>query len=116
MAAAPAIVARDLAKRYRIGELQASYGTLRESLVRAVRHVGRGEHRAAGHPEVWALDDVSFELAEGEVLGVIGGNGAGKSTLLRILTRITEPTRGAAEHRAAASAACSRSAPVSTPS
>ena len=42
MAAAPAIVARDLAKRYRIGELQASYGTLRESLVRAVRHVGRG--------------------------------------------------------------------------
>ena len=47
---------------------------------------------------------------------MIGRNGAGKSTLLKILSRITEPTTGRVEHRAAASARCSRSAPASTPS
>jgi lipopolysaccharide transport system ATP-binding protein len=93
-----AIAARDLSKRYRIGQLQSSYGTLRDSLTRVARQVARGPHRHR-HEEIWALRDVSFEVPEGQVLGVIGRNGAGKSTLLKILTRITTPTKGRAEIR-----------------
>jgi len=90
-----AIEARELSKRYRIGQMQAAYGTLRDSTAHlAARLAGRAG--ADEKQEIWALRDVSFNVDEGEVLGVIGRNGAGKSTLLKVLTRITTPTKGRA--------------------
>ncbi|HYI74494.1 MAG TPA: ABC transporter ATP-binding protein [Gaiellaceae bacterium] len=93
-----AIEAEGLSKRYRLGEFQAAYGTLRESMVHAMRRLTGKEHQR-DVKELWALDDVSFSVEEGEVLGVIGRNGAGKSTLLKVLTRITTPTKGRVEIR-----------------
>ena len=93
-----AISVEGLAKQYRLGEYQAAYGTLRESLTHAGRRVMRREHRAHAK-DIWALKDISFEVPEGEVLGIIGRNGAGKSTLLKVLTRITTPTKGRIEIR-----------------
>jgi lipopolysaccharide transport system ATP-binding protein len=93
-----AIEVEGLSKKYRLGEYHAAYGTLRESLVHAGRRLTGREHRSAT-AEIWALFDVSFQVPEGQVLGVIGRNGAGKSTLLKILTRIAAPTSGRAEIR-----------------
>jgi lipopolysaccharide transport system ATP-binding protein len=94
---AVAIAAEGLSKRYQIGELQAAYGTLRDTLTHAVRRLTGGEHHE--HHEIWALRDLTLEVDEGEVVGLIGRNGAGKTTLLRVLTRITTPTAGRAEIR-----------------
>jgi homopolymeric O-antigen transport system ATP-binding protein len=93
-----AVRAIGLAKQYQIQGPQA-YRTLRESLARSWRlpfrrRAGQGENEA-----LWALDDVSFEIGNGEIVGIIGRNGAGKSTLLKILSRITTPTRGEAQLR-----------------
>ena len=92
------ITAEGLAKQYSLGEHQAAYGTLRESLARAGRRVTGREHRHKAE-QIWALRDVTFEVQQGEVLGIIGRNGAGKSTLLKVLTRITWPTAGRVEIR-----------------
>jgi lipopolysaccharide transport system ATP-binding protein len=93
-----AIEVENLSKSYRIGELQAAYGTLRESMTHVARRLTGKEH-SSGYEEIWALNDVSFQLEEGTALGLIGRNGAGKSTLLKVLTRITTPTSGRAEIR-----------------
>jgi lipopolysaccharide transport system ATP-binding protein len=91
---APAVAVRGLSKRYRVDPRASPYGALRRS---AAQLAGRPASGRAQH--IWALDDVSFDVAPGEALGIIGRNGAGKSTLLKILSRITEPTRGTAELR-----------------
>ncbi len=92
------IEATGLSKRYRLGQLQHGYDTLRDTIAHGASRVLKREHLPTAE-EIWALDDVSFTVEQGEVLGVIGPNGAGKSTLLKILTRITTPTRGSAEIR-----------------
>jgi lipopolysaccharide transport system ATP-binding protein len=93
-----AIRVSNLGKQYRLGGPAATYTTFREALVDTftapVRWL-KGERKRA--ETFWALDDISFEIKQGEAVGIIGRNGAGKSTLLKILSRVTRPTRGKAE-------------------
>jgi lipopolysaccharide transport system ATP-binding protein len=85
-----------IGKRYRLGARTARYETIRERIAGFARNPVRALRRAP-RETFWALKDVSFEVKPGEVIGVVGRNGAGKSTLLKILSRISEPTEGAAD-------------------
>jgi len=90
-----AIKTENLSKRYQIGQREAAM-QLRVVLTRMLLSPLRVFHHAP-RETFWALKDVSLEVREGEVLGLIGRNGSGKTTLLKILSRITQPTAGWAE-------------------
>lgn len=94
-----AIRATGVSKQYILGRAPQHVTNLSEAIAARLRNPFRGGKREATAPEdiLWALDDVSFEIRQGEVVGIIGRNGAGKSTLLKILSRITAPTRGEVE-------------------
>ncbi len=100
----PNVVIRveNLSKQYRLGQIGGM--TLRDDVDRLTARlrgrpdpllkVGQTDHDNRNGETLWALNDVSFEVKQGEVLGIIGRNGAGKSTLLKILSRVTAPTSG----------------------
>ncbi len=88
-----AIAVRSLAKSYTIRHNAPDHVTLAEAALARLRN----PFRRAQKETFWALHDISFDVQEGDVVGVIGRNGAGKSTLLKILSRITPPTRGSIE-------------------
>lgn len=97
------ISVQKLGKQYAIGCPEFGQETFREMIISTatapVRRLQRLSGKSAREERIWALKDLSFDVKEGKVLGIVGRNGAGKSTLLKILSRITEPTEGRIEIR-----------------
>ena len=104
MAADIVVRAEGLGKKYLIGhETPEKYVALRDVITRSFKGIARGaQNLASGRAiiagdefeEFWALKEIDFEIARGDVVGVVGRNGAGKSTLLKLLSRITDPSEG----------------------
>lgn len=100
------IKVENLGKRYLIGHDKKADGAFRYNSIRdSIYHSMRGVYQKIRHPlspnkenitleEFWALQDINFEINQGDKVGIIGPNGAGKTTLLKLLSRITHPTTG----------------------
>jgi lipopolysaccharide transport system ATP-binding protein len=99
----PAIKVRNLSKEYVLGGEVDQQKNFREMLTglakEPLRRLRKLQGSSGQQEKFWALQDISFEVQPGEVLGIIGRNGAGKSTLLKVLSRITAPTRGEINYR-----------------
>ena len=91
-----AVHVENLGKKYKIGtapQSRGNYNTLRDTIANTFSRQKRLEAKKPDNI-IWAVKDISFDVEQGQVLGIIGHNGAGKSTLLKLLSRVVEPTEG----------------------